>query len=111
MKEILERVDTEITEVLGKPWTELKRQRKTAVSQHTIIVVAKVINDPLMAKFTSQERNMLKWASLLHDISKLGRPKIKGRDYVHPFKSAALMLDIFQNHNFIPGMNNELKKA
>ena len=35
------------------------------------------------------------WAILLHDIRKLGPPIYEGRDHVHPFKSAAAVLEVF----------------
>ena len=35
------------------------------------------------------------WASLLHDIRKLGHPVYEGKDHVHPFKSAAAVLEVF----------------
>ena len=45
---------------------------------------------------------MLKWASLLHDISKRSKPLIQGKDHIHPFISAVTTLDILQNLNLIP---------
>ena len=47
-------------------------------------------------------QNCLKWASLLHDIAKLSRPIIEGRDHVHPFKSAIVVLELFERLGFIP---------
>ena len=109
----MERVDQEINRVLGEPWTELCRQNEGYVAKHTIVVLALVLADPLMPTFTAEERNMLKWASLLHDIAKLSTPAIRGKDHIHPFKSAKIVLDVFERYNFIPDLhkNYEQMKA
>ena len=36
------------------------------------------------------------WSCLLHDIRKLGAPVFEGKDHVHPFKSAAAVLEVFE---------------
>ena len=38
---------------------------------------------------------MLKWAAISHDLKKQGLPFIYGRDYIHPFKSANVLIEIF----------------
>ena len=83
--------------MLGEPWNFLKRQNEGYVARHTIIVVALTFEDPTMQQleyFTAEERNMLKWASLLHDISKRSLPTIDGKDHIHPFTSAVTCLEI-----------------
>ena len=40
----------------------------------------------------------MKWAALLHDISKRGEPEFKGRDHTHPFTAGLSVLQIF--HRF-----------
>lgn len=42
------------------------------------------------------QRNVLKWACLLHEVSKRGSPTIKGRDFVYAFRSAATTLRVFE---------------
>ena len=101
----VERVDREISGVLGEPWTQLCRQNEGYVAEHTIVVLTLVLADPLMPTFTVEERNMLKWAALLHDIAKLSTPAIQGKDHIHPFKSAKIVLDIFERYNFIPDLH------
>ena len=47
------------------------------------------------------DKNIIKWAALLHDIKKLSTPAIEGRDHVHAFKSASAALDIMKDLKFI----------
>ena len=46
-------------------------------------------------QLNNEERNILKWVALFHDISKRGMPDFEGKDHVHPFESAAMVLKIF----------------
>ena len=66
-----------------------------------------VSQDPLFAELSAQERNVLKWAALLHDIAKLSLPTIEGRDHVHPFKSGAVTLKLFSDLGLIPNQTDE----
>jgi len=50
----------------------------------------------LYDKLNRSEKNIILWACLLHDVRKLGSPIFEGKDHVHPFKSAASVLDVFQ---------------
>jgi len=43
-----------------------------------------------------EDQNIILWACLLHDIRKLGSPVFEGKDHVHPFKSAAAVLEVFE---------------
>ena len=95
MVSVLNLVDAEITGLIGQPWTQLKQQNNTFVARHTLLVVAMVVRDPLFAEMTPEKQNILKWAALMHDISKLSIPAIEGRDHVHPFKSSIAVLDLF----------------
>ena len=98
------RVDGEITRVIGLPWTHLKEQNRGFVAMHTITVLAMVVTDPLFAQLSNEKKNVLKWAALLHDIAKLSTPMIEGKDHVHPFKSGAIVLDLFEKLGFIPDL-------
>ena len=51
---------------------------------------------PLYNELDWADKNIIKWVCLLHDMKKLSVPAIEGKDHVHPFKSAACVLDIFQ---------------
>jgi len=46
-------------------------------------------------QLNNEERNILKWAALFHDISKRGMPDFEGKDHIHPFESAATVLKMF----------------
>ena len=52
-------------------------------------------------QFNDEEKNIMKWAALFHDIKKRSLPLIKGRDHVHPFTSAAATLRIFNKLGII----------
>jgi hypothetical protein len=69
-----------------------------------------VNQDPIFAELSTKERNVLKWAALLHDIAKLSIPTIEGKDHVHPFKSGAVTLKLFLNLGLIPNPTDEKRK-
>ena len=98
-------IQEELVRVIGEPWNFLMRQNEGYVARHTIIVVALTFEDPTMNDsnyFTWKERNMLKWAALLHDISKRSVPTIQGKDHIHPFTSAVTTIDILRKLKLIP---------
>ena len=43
---------------------------------------------------SKRNQNVLKWAALLHDIAKKSMPVFEGRDHVHPFVSANVVLEV-----------------
>ena len=45
MVAMLDRVDTEISQVLGEVWSRLKAQNDTFVARHTLMVLALIVND------------------------------------------------------------------
>ena len=56
-----------------------------------------IMHDPLVKdQMSPAEQNEMKWAGLLHDIDKLSLPVLHGKDHTHPFKSAAICIDVFQ---------------
>ena len=73
------------------------------------MVVACVMKDPTFAELSPELQNVLKWASLLHDIAKQSTPAIEGRDHVHPFKSAIIVLELFERFGFIANLNQDKK--
>ena len=92
---------------MGTPWNTLKEQNDTFVARHTLAVLACCVNDPDFPQFTDNERNILKWASLLHDIAKKSAPIIRGKDHVHPFRSGAIVLDLLVCLGLIPNINKQ----
>ena len=66
-----------------------------------------VVHDELYIELAPEQQNILKWAALLHDISKLSMPVIEGKDHCHPFKSARSVLDIFEQLGFIIAGNEQ----
>ena len=57
--------------------------------------------DPLYAEMNQQDKNIIKWTCLLHNIRKLATLTIAGKDHIYPFKSASSVLDVFRNLNII----------
>lgn len=94
---VLEMVDGEIEAKLGQPWKDLKTINDSFVAIHTILVLWRLVIDPLFPTYTKVEQNILKWGALLHDIRKLGYPVYEGKDHIHPFKSAQSVIQIFVN--------------
>ena len=81
------------------------------MAERTIIVLARVIADPLMESFSESERDIVKWASLLHNFGRLGKPAVKGDDHAHPFKAASIALDILESKNLIPDLMDHKKRV
>ena len=47
------------------------------------------------------EKNIMKWSTLLHDISKRSIPLFQGKDHIHPFISGRETLKIFVHFGFM----------
>jgi hypothetical protein len=89
--EMLEKIPLNYWETLGK-------YNGGCITIHTINVMYKTITDKFYLKQLSKyEQNILKWAALLHDITKRGTPEFEGQDHIHPFNSGMATLEIFRN--------------
>ena len=76
------------------------------VRNHTIDVIICAMRGEAFDGLTKDEKNILKWAALFHDISKRGIPEICGRDHIHPFVSGATTLETLK-HMGILKINKE----
>ena len=56
---------------------------------------------------SEEDQNTIKWAALLHDVSKRQKPVFHGRDHTHPFTGAVTVLNIFERLGFL---EEELKQ-
>ena len=56
---------------------------------------------------SEEGQSTLKWAALLHDISKRKQPVFHGKDHTHPFTGAVAVLNIFERLGFL---QTELKQ-
>ena len=54
-----------------------------------------------MVTLSENHQNILKWAALLHDIAKRGKPEFLGRDHTHPFAGGIMVLKIFHRIGFL----------
>ena len=75
---------------------------KGEVAVHSILVLYLTMRDPIFEKeMNDEQRNILMWTALLHDISKRGQPEFAGKDHTHPFTGGAVILQIFKRLGFI----------
>ena len=92
----------EIREFAGDYWKELMRYSDGFFTVHTILVYYWVILDSdYKNNWNDEERNLLQWIALFHDISKRGPPAFDSRDHIHPFQSGATVLKMFKEKGFI----------
>ena len=101
-REFLSIVDQEVHSVLGIYWEDLKQQNSGFVAVHSLLVLWQAMKDPLYKELSKSDQNIIKWATLLHDLRKLSKPMIEGKDHVHPFKSGNSVLEVFKSLNFFP---------
>ena len=75
-------------EIIGSvpEWQTLCEQSDGSVSVHSMNVLYLTTKDEYYLQMSPNEKNVLKWASLFHDICKLGQPKCVTKDHIHPFK-------------------------
>jgi len=66
------------------------------VCVHSLNVLYLVIQDKDFFALSPNAQNLMKWAALFHDISKLGPPVFEGKDHIHPFKGGLTILEIFR---------------
>jgi hypothetical protein len=72
-EEILPEINEELVEIMPE-WGDLHDIDEGLVCVHTLGVVYCVMNDSEFSKMSPREKNILKWAALLHDIKKQGPP-------------------------------------
>ena len=64
----------------------------------------------LLEVLAVEEQNIILWSCLLHDIRKLGAPIFEGKDHVHPFKSAAAVLEVFEKIGILEVSSKKRKR-
>ena len=91
-------VSDELTAKLNPWWQNLLEQRDGWVATHTWLVIWRAARHipSLYNDLAAYEKNIVLWACLLHDVRKLGPPDFIGKDHIHPFKSAASVLEVFE---------------
>ena len=73
-------------------WTRLSQVNENAVELHSLLVLYLTWSDQRLSVYNHKQVQELKWAALLHDISKRGEPEFKGRDHTHPFSGGHIVL-------------------
>jgi hypothetical protein len=77
-------------------WGRLMKVNGGEVAVHSLLVLYLTMADPVFqTEMNDEQRNVLMWTALLHDISKRGLPELVGKDHTHPFTGGALVLKIF----------------
>lgn len=82
-------------------WSRLSAVKDNSVELHSFLVLYLTWNDVRLEAMTLKQQQTLKWAALLHDISKRGEPEFKGRDHTHPFAGGLALLKIFDRLGFL----------
>ena len=82
-------------------WKRLESYCDGFISIHTYLVTYLTWTDPRVNKMHGYERNILRWASLLHDVTKRGHPEILGKDHVHPFTGGGFVLEFLHRSGMI----------
>ena len=77
-------------------WNWLQYQNNGRVTIHILRMLYCVLIDPDYLKMSPRDQNILKWATLLHDIAKRssGTAAPKKKDTAHPYYSGAETLRI-----------------
>ena len=75
---------------------------------HTINVLKQTMDNVIYREqLNDDERNILQWAALFHDISKRSVPTLEGKDHIHPFISGATTLQILEEKGIIELVTEE----
>ena len=76
-----------------------------------LLVLWIAVKDPYYQLMTKERKNIIKWVCLLHNIGKISKPTIFGKDYIYPFNSAGLVLKIMHRLNIIELDDDDFDKA
>lgn len=68
-------------------WIEMAGYARGQTLVHTVCMCIGMLASPAYGRLTAEEKRLLEWVSLLHDLAK--QPKIGKRDHLHAFRSAA----------------------
>lgn len=102
----------ELMQVLPEDyWAKLCTYNSGIITLHTFNVLMLCTRDDIYnTQLTAYEQNIIKWAALLHDISKRGWPLFQYKDHVHAFLSARSLLLILQDMGLLVLENGEEKE-
>lgn len=81
-------VDEEIESYLNWYWKDHKLQAHGDFVSQTLYVFSIMVNDPEYQVMSRADKEIVKWATLLHNIGRVGWPLIQGEDYTYAFTSA-----------------------
>lgn len=112
-EDLVHKAHSEICSVMKTHWEWLLGMHGGYVAVHTLLVLwrASVHLPAIYEPLPDNEKNIIQWACLLHDIRKLGAPVIEGKDHIHPFKSAVAVLEVFKQIGVLDLNTDELRFA
>ncbi len=101
----------EIEKVIPR-WADLKAQSRGTVAFHVLRMMYCLMIDPEFPSYSPEEKNILKWAVILHDIAKRGTPTLAWgiRDPAHPFSSGVDAINTLATVCGLKGSTDELDK-
>ena len=100
LKENLRIIKKIIKESIPEMWTFLEKINKGTVCKHVIRMLFCCFCNEDFNKMNDEDKNIIIWSVILHDIKKRGVPIFHGRDFFHPFGSAIVTLKFFLKKDF-----------
>lgn len=95
-------IEEDLCRICRDEWNSLDLVEDRHVTSHTIAALVTAYLDPMFKSLDHNDKSIILWACLFHDIAKRGPPEIPGKDPFHPFTSAAKALRIFNRLGWIP---------
>jgi hypothetical protein len=101
IQQALDPLESNLSVFCSEEWEDLKQYNHGFINSHIIAVMASTFIDPEFKDLDLNDKSVLMWACLFHDIAKRGRPYLKGKDPIHPFTSTSKTLGIFNRMGWI----------
>ena len=92
-------------EAIAPGWIDMASHRDGITLIHVTSVFVALIQSDEYKNATEQQRHLMQWAVLFHDITKV--PVQNGHDYVHGFKSAAVAGKALTKLDFLTNATDE----
>lgn len=100
LKENIASIKKIIKTSIPEMWSFLEKINKGHVCKHVIRMIFCCYCNEDFNKMNDEDKNIIIWSVILHDIKKRGAPIFHGRDFYHPFGSAIVTLNFYIKKNF-----------
>lgn len=94
-------LEQELSQFCEREWNNLSLYQEGHICSHSLSAMCSMMTLPYFSDLDYHDQNILLLGLLFHDIAKRGRPSYKGKDPIHPFRSAATTLGIFNRLGWI----------